>query len=562
MNKLGFLAILQVFGIFSTTIAYCRETRVHELFSKIDPYKPATDTIYQIDTVYQYVIIYDTLYYYDSPQETDTTAVMDTIIEHTDSTVVINNRLTLNLKEKETVYYNQDLEFIENPAREFEDLPDESRTKQQTSFTPPVNSQTREKKRQKQPESNTKEGKNLINIEPVTHYLKDTIFFYDTLVTHEMVYDTVFFRNSDANADTTVTQSTEFEKMGKLVMAIETVKFTVNRRESIFVEKNTKSVYKPHHSQQNVNTSRKKSKTQSAPSHSSGKWWRHESRYAEREFPDNNVDYTTLVSAAISVFEPEITFTQENDNAEEYVECLNNNTSPETSWGGSLTYTYFRNNQGFEMGLGYSKNNFSFNHFFDEADVDTSFFWEYYEKSIYDYDTTWYLNIDTLLQTGDTLLVPSVDSTLIQVTDSIQQPDYDTTFIKKSSKYNYSYSYLEIPIIGRFMLFDGKISGQLALGVIPSFLVSKSGKMPSSETGTMVEANEISYDYSFSLSGYGAITLMYKLNGNYSFFVEPYIRRNLFSSLRNDQFQVRNNTWGARFGLSYTLFSTKNKKFR
>jgi hypothetical protein len=166
------------------------------------------------------------------------------------------------------------------------------------------------------------------------------------------------------------------------------------------------------------------------------------------------------------------------------------------------------------------------------------------------------------LQTGDTLLIPNVDSTLVLVTDSIQKEDYDTTFINKYSGYNYSYSYIEIPLIGRFLLFDGKLSAQLAAGVIPSFLVSKSGKMPMNETGSIADASEITYDYGFSLSGYGAITMLYRFYGEYSIFVEPFIRRNLFTTIKNDDFMVKSNSWGIRFGLTYTLFSTKNKKLR
>ena len=562
MNKFRFLAFLPVFVILPLMIVNCREARILCHFNLYNIYHPSSDTIYQIDTVYQYVIVYDTIFYYDSPPAADTLAILDTIIENNDSTVVIKNRLTLKLKQKKTVYYNQDLKFIENPTREFDEQPESNNNESSAPFNSPLHSVSGEKKRNKSTLEVNKKQETDIRLEPFTYYVKDTVFFFDTIITHEMVFDTVFFKNSEGNADTTISRYTEFEKSGKLVMAIETVKYTVNRRESVFVEKNSKSIYKPHNSLPNRNQSKKSTRAYASVSHPGSYRWRKESKYASREFSEKDIDYTTLLLGGVSVFEPSIQFSPEDEDSDNYTDCLNENTESSVSWGGSFTYSYFQNRSGFETGLGFSKHNFLFNHFYEETDIDTSYYWEYFQKEVYDFDTTWYLNIDTLLQTGDTLLIPNVDSTLIQVTDSIQKEDYDTAFMNKSGKYNYSYSYFEIPLTARFLLFDGKLSAHLVAGVIPSFLVSKSGKMPLNETGNMVDASEITYDYGFSLSGYGAVTFLYRFYGDYSLFVEPYIRRNLFTTLKNDQFLVKNNSWGIRFGLSYTLFTTKNRKFR
>lgn len=562
MIKKEFPGIFYFLILIPAIYANCRQTIIYTPFRENGFYLPAPDTIYQTDTVYQYVIVYDTLYYDDSPQETDTTTISDTIVEQTDGAVIIRNSLKMNLKQKKTVYLNQELQFIGNPVREFEEIPRQGNEKKDAPFTPVEKSGQKSKKRLREKDVEPDDDKKPISHEPITYFLRDTIFFFDTIITREMVFDTVFFTNSSTNADTTVTRYTEFEKMGKLVMAIETVKYTVKKRESIFVEKNTKSVYKPPPSHSTVSSSRKGSKTSTHNLNHKSKHRRKDTAYEGREFPDKKVDYSAFVNGSFSVFKPEINFSNENNLYDGYADYLNHNTNQKTSPGAGLSYSYFRNNKGFELGLGLSRYRFQFDHTFDEASIDTSYFWEYFEKSIYEYDTTWFLNLDTLLQTGDTLFVPGVDSTLIQVTDSIQKPDFDTTFVKKYANYNYSYSYLEIPLTGRFLLFDGKISGQLALGIVPAFLVSKSGKMPLNETGTIVGATEIAYDNGFSLSGYGAFTLTFKLNENSAIFLEPYIRRNIYSTMKNEYFKVRHNSFGVRFGVSYTLFSTKNIKFR
>lgn len=562
MNRFRILVFISVFVFFPWVLANSRVVWILHAIDNVSFYQPVTDTIYQFDTLYQHVIIYDTIFYEDSPPETDTIAVYDTLIENTDSAVIIKKSLTLNLKKKKTVYFNQDLKFIENPTRKFDEPQKSNTTKPTDPFTSPGQSTSQKMKRKTKTYDSAKSNELIGKTEPFTYFVRDTVYFYDTIIHRELVLDTVFFKNSDNNHDTTILRFTEFEKMGKLVLAIETVKYTVNRRESVFAEKNSRSIYQPHQPPPNDNLQKKTTGTPSSVSQTKSSHWRKNTRFAPREFPEKNIDYTTLLLGGVSVFEPSVTFSPENEDSIEYTNSLNSNSEAGTSWGTSFTYGYFQNRVGYEAGLGYSKHNFDYNHIFEETDIDTSQFWEYFEKEIYNYDTTWYLNIDTLLQTGDTLFIPSVDSTMIQVTDSIQREDYDTTFLSKSARYNYSYSYLEIPLIGRLQLFEGKLEAHLAAGVIPTFLVSKSGKMPTNKTGSMADAGEITYDYGFSLSGYCALSFLYHFYGDYSLFVEPYIKRNLFTTLKNDQFLMKNNSWGIRFGLSYTLFTTKNRKSR
>ncbi len=560
MIKKEFLSFFYLLFLIPSIDSSCRETMLYTHHSETEHYIPAPDTIYQTDTVYQHIIVYDTLYYEDSPQQTDTTAISDTIIELTDSAVIIKNRLRLNLKQKKTIYLNQELKFIANPERAFEEMPKPKKNKKTAAFTPIENSEQKDKKQFRDNDAETGENKALINLEPVTYYLRDTIYFTDTIVTREMEYDTVFFTNS-SNADTTITTYTEFEKMGKLVMAIETVKFTVSRKESIFMEKNTRAIYKPP-SNNPVDQPNKKNRTTIRHQSSANKRWRRESRYAAREFPEKNIDYSTQVNGSLTVFKPEISFRYNDIESEEYAKYLNDNTNSGNSFGGSLSYTYFRDRYGWETGVGFAKQKYSIDHSYSATQIDSTLLWEYFETSFYEYDTTWYMNFDHFLETGEVVLIPHVDSSLVQVTDSIRKTDYDTSYVSKRAKYNYSYSFLEIPVIGRLKLFDGKVSGQLAIGVIPSFLISKNGMLPDKETSTPVKASEMKYDVGFCLSGYGAISLLYRFNTKCSFFIEPYYMHNLYSSIKNDDFRVKTNSFGARFGLSYMLFSSKNNKIR
>jgi hypothetical protein len=270
---------------------------------------------------------------------------------------------------------------------------------------------------------------------------------------------------------------------------------------------------------------------------------------------EKSAAYTSYVNLEAGFLSPEIKFSAENDEAKACVDSLNKNAKGELSYAFSFTYNYFKNKWGFETGLGFSKQKFSCLHHFQVAGIDTSYYWGYFEREDFRYDTTWYINIDTLLQTGDTLLVPNVDSTLIWVSDSVHYEKYDTSYSSQSAPYYFSLSYLEIPFIGHYSIVEKKVFLRLTLGVIPTFLIAKSGNLALSESTGLTEVEDISFDYGISLSAYASFVLGYHFTDKWAFYMEPFIKRNLFSAMRNDDFLAKSNSWGVQFGISYRLFS-------
>ncbi|HQO50798.1 MAG TPA: hypothetical protein PK939_10235, partial [Bacteroidales bacterium] len=80
--------------------------------------------------------------------------------------------------------------------------------------------------------------------------------------------------------------------------------------------------------------------------------------------------------------------------------------------------------------------------------------------------------------------------------------------------------------------------------------------------GISTKTSNVNYEFGFNLSAYGAVSFQYNFYGDFAVFAEPFIKRNLISTLKNEEFTYKSNSWGIKFGLSYRLFSTKHELFR
>ena len=526
----------------------CRAEVVSTGFEFNLAYIPAGDTIYQIDTVYQYEIIYDTLYYYDTIPKADTLMVYDTLVEDTDSTVLVNQLLTMNVKKKKTVFAYRDFKIPDNTTRDFGEP---EKIKDGVKYNRPETDQGRDPHYAGRISDSQTDGESGNRQGIFTYQVRDTIFRYDTIVNTETIFDTVFFAANAQYSDTSFSNQTKYEKFGRSVLVKELVIVKVVKKENVFLEK---SGNRSGPGEKVSDTRKNKSTTNTSPVNN--RKWKRDLKQASRSYQNNvNTDYSIYLRGGISVFIPQIDFSSENTETAANVGTLNSNSSGDLSYGAWLTYNYFNKNLGFETGFMFSRHNFSYNHHYMESGIDTTFYWDYFNSEAYRYDTTWYINLDTLLQTGDTLFVPSVDSTMVQVIDSTYKTRLDTTFLPKSAKYHYSYTYLEIPIIGKFSILDGKFFLNIATGVLPSFLISKSGNMLSVETNTIIDAKDIAFDYGFSLAVYGALDLGFRVSDRCAIHLEPYFKKSVFSTIKNDHLLIKTDAWGVNFGISYRLFS-------
>ena len=548
MLKSGYAISLVLVLLLPAMSNHCRAGAVLTDNGRGMRFVPSGDTIYQVDTVYQYVVVYDTLYYYDTVPETDTLTVYDTLTEQTDSAVVVTNIVNLMVKKKKSVFVSRVGGTPLNISRQF-DEPEKNNTDYKSSryaLKHEIRNKTKRNLMVMEDEAKTRNNGGVF-----TQRVRDTIYRYDTVTRTETVFDTVFFDSRGSRADTSVSNYTEVKKLGSTVVVKETVNIEVRRIENVFVEKGAgmfsggKGSQKPG----------KKSKN--PPGYTAlknNRWKRELKRVSHARQNNRQAAYSNNIKFRFSMFKPSVVFTSQNTETASNVGNLNKNTKGELSFGGGITLDYFWKNAGFETGFLFSRQNFAYTHHYLQPDIDTSYFWEYFHRETYFYDTTWYINIDTLLQTGDTLLMPNVDSTAIVVTDSAYRFQTDTTFVAGARKYPSSFTYIEIPVIAKFSLLKGKYFINVSVGVLPGFLIAKSGDILSAESGSVIPVKELTFDSGFSLSAYGALDLGVRISGKWAIHVEPYLKMNIFSALKNDYLLMRTNTWGADFGISYRLF--------
>lgn len=508
-------------------------------------YMPSGDTIYQIDTVFQFEYVYDTIFYYDTLPEKDTTFTVSESVEETDSTTTIKKTLNVVITENRTVYLDKN-NIPQFPGREFREMGDGSIS--EVDFKDP-NIKTTPPKIDKN--IKIKPDKNPPGDEPVfapVRGRRDTLFRFDTIVNFRFRNDTVYFEKRP-RSDTVITRRTTYEDFGRSVLVKETVSMKITEHQNIYQERRNR---KKSHSRNFESDRQSRRSTKIVPSK-----YRNSFEYTPRGGKEHT--YSGSLKLGISWIKPSITYYARSSEYSDKVDQMNRNHQGENSLGMSFTYQYFKDNTGFESGLSFSQHNFSCDHPSQILITDTTDYWEYFQDEIFVYDTTWYIDLDYLLQTGDTLLIPDVDSVPVMVTDSTLKMRVDTSLVDVTNTYNYSFSFLEIPLIGHYKLIDNNFYVDVAAGFIPMFMISKTGSFSYPESDQVIDAGDIDFDYGFALSFYGSAIIGYKFDKRWSVFAEPYIRRNLFSVIQNEMVQVKVNSWGIKTGIVYRLFKIQSK---
>jgi hypothetical protein len=185
--------------------------------------------------------------------------------------------------------------------------------------------------------------------------------------------------------------------------------------------------------------------------------------------------------------------------------------------------------------------------------IDTLEFFEYFQNSLLDIDTIWYVDLDSLLQ-GDTIWKQHIDTTLLIFQDSILVTNYDTT-INVISKRSYNHlSYFEIPLIFGYNFSFKKISIAPKAGIIIGFLSYTNGKIFNYNGNFSIV--DLQTECSFpiiSFSTFLAVNLRYKINKKTFVYIEPFFRNNLSGTYYNEYFTKKYFSYGIKFGFSFVL---------
>jgi len=560
------VALLSIPAFYNT----CQAGIVLSLFDDTPYQYPVADTVYVYDTVYRYQIVYDTVYYSDSVSASEKLSDKDSLLIQPDSSIFAKQRLAGskngNRKDSADIIvktsYSSHLDF-NTIDKNKDELPKSGRIEELEKGKTRNNSEKQS--------DNGQKSKRLMRL-PFVFFLKDTLYRADTVVIFENLSDTVFYFKLASRADTSVYQQTIIENRENIVVVNKMVNIKIRKKNYVIVDDLGPSAFREYLFRDDLKyypmtfdpTTETRNKSQTGGSRknvqkNNFKTGRPRLSHLDLEnsarIPADKaiMNYPVFIEGGVSLFVPEINFVSKNENSFHNVDLLNSNTTAKLSYGISAGLKYCLQNLEFESGVNFVRQNFEYLHQNTVFKIDSSWYWKYFENQKYHYDTTWYLNLDTLLSTGDTLLIPNVDSTMTWFTDSTSVLKYDTAKSLVPTKYNYSFSYLEIPIIVRYPLVKGNLFCNAAIGLIPSFLISKSGNILSDQNDYMIETEDIAFEYGFNLAFYGALAVGYKINDRCAILTEPFIKRTIISGMQNDRISVKTNSWGVRISISYRL---------
>lgn len=147
---------------------------------------------------------------------------------------------------------------------------------------------------------------------------------------------------------------------------------------------------------------------------------------------------------------------------------MNENESAVYSHGLDLNFHYLEDHFAASTGIGIHQLNSDFTGEIPVTMVDTSETYQYYENGEYQYDTTWYLNLDTLFITGDSVFSPYVDSSYSSFTDSSLVQVYDTTREMRLVQQSNRIRYVNIPLWVGYREQGGRWEYQVQAGIIAS----------------------------------------------------------------------------------------------
>ena len=525
---------------------------------------PTNDTIFVYDTIYEVHYVYDTIYSFDSISQVGIMSTEDLPQKKADSSAYAKKSFNIggdgkNVDSTGIIFksnYSSHLDF--NKINKADELPDPERIET-----------GRSKKNRPEKRAQTEENLTSFRKIPFVFFVKDTLYRADTVVILENLTDTVFYFKLSPRTDTSIYHQTIIEKRQNVVVVNKLVNVNIQKKSYVVVddlkgsqsgiiplwgtvEQYFKNYNKIHEKENTVQLERSKRNAQkndykplkARPSH------RDLGNSSRVSAGDVGAGCVTFLDAGVSLFIPGINFNSKTGISKTSIELLNKNTTPQLSYDFSAGVKYYGKNWGFETGLGFSQQRFDFDHQDEIIKIDSTDYWEHFTREEYLYDTTWYLDLDEYLSTGNMVFIPSVDSTLTMVADSIAKIIIDSSTLLVPAKYNYSFSYLEIPLIARYQLIKGKLFCDAAVGLIPSFLISKTGNILSDKKDEVIKTSDLGFDSGFNLAFYGAVTVGYKLSERYTLQVEPFIKRTIFTGIENDYVSMKSNSMGIKFTVS------------
>ncbi len=227
--------------------------------------------------------------------------------------------------------------------------------------------------------------------------------------------------------------------------------------------------------------------------------------------------------------------------------------SPMIGFGAGFEYHYHKPKLNFSTGIAYFEMQQNFRHTQIDTHIDSVLKYDYFNRQELDFDTIWFVNIDTLLASGDTLWYAYIDTNYVFVPDSILVFEPDTTQTVKPTQTINKYRYIEIPLTAHLRVYQSSNFKVYAnFGIISGIIFNSAGKIVSLKD---VNGSEnISKNQKFSpiqFSMFTGITVAVPLTNRLNMNIEAYRKQNLNSMFSNNPVSVRTTFSGMKCAIVY-----------
>lgn len=204
----------------------------------------------------------------------------------------------------------------------------------------------------------------------------------------------------------------------------------------------------------------------------------------------------------------------------------------------------------FASGIAYRISENSINFSEEKLKIEQYSHFEYFDNSLWSYDTVWYLDLNEYIN-GNIVYLPHVDSVNYVVKDSILIHYYDTISSEMSFVGVTRFSYLEVPIIFGYKLSLSKFDFSPKVGLIGSMIKTSNYEFYDIYESKMLNINHFPLRR-YGLDYYFSLNFRYNYNNKISLFVEPYLRGSYFGMFaKSYALDMRYLRYGLRTGLSY-----------
>ena len=329
----------------------------------------------------------------------------------------------------------------------------------------------------------------------------DTIIYFDTIFTYQIIYD------------------------------------TISVFDTVYIEEYDKMPSRKVHKVKNKSTGLKT-----------------DNKFLTRDPVLSNGPHNTKLSMDISVsgFLPTYNFQSNKDSNSELLQLRKTSFIPKGGYNTGLNLNYHLSNKFYiQTGFSFAMYNETIDFYSVKTITDTTFSTEYHWTGQNIIDTIYFLNLDSLIL-GDTVWIAYYDTISTGTMDTIQIENYNSHDITNQHKGNNYWQYFEIPVLGVFNYNFQSFRLSFKTGIIAGLLYKFERTEVYSENSLFISSTQRSRELeTLCWSTYLSLAAEYRLSEHWAVTGEPWIRFPLTQFTGSEGISLKYNAQGFKTGIRY-----------